>query len=381
MEEQDSIPAARMVWMRLVLGAGHPVAVIVVALALVGAGICWFSYEKISSLTKTPTRYEMDVFLSTEGCRERSFRLDGDIGSFGPSFLQLWFVDPDEKPKWTEGCRLRSMRLTSNLPLTPMELPERRLEVDAHDEQLDADADGASRPALTQAGEGASARSELIRVRGADVDVMLGQKGDSLHSLLREAGETFRATLVDGTLRAIDGPNEGTGPDFSMSRGEARMWMGPPQPRIDHNVVFPDGWQPLTVSFSFVVPENVKTYFSLSAYREEPRKPETQDAAGTVISPLFGDGLEILMSFRTDDVSVIRGSMLDSGEAQGIDGYINFGIENNDAESRRESGNVTYSAVLGIGIALLVEAFVIVLAIAVRRLVSRPAVAASSEGR
>ena len=348
MEEKDSIPAARMVWMRLVLGAGHPVAIVVVALALVGAGICWFSYEKISSLTKTPTRYDMDVVLSTEGCGERSFRLNGDIGSFGPSFLQLWFVDPDEKPKWTERCRLRSMRLTSNLPLTPIELSD---------------------------------SSELIRVTGADVDVFLGQEGDSVHSLLHEGGETFRATMVDGALRAIDKPNEGAGPDFSMSRGEARMWMGPPQPRIDHNVVFPDGWQPLTVSFSFVVPENVKTYFRLSAYREEPRKPETQDAAGTVISPLFGQGLEILVSFRTDDVSVVRGSILDSGEAQGVDGYINFGIENNDAESRRESGNVTYSAVLGIGIALLVEAFVIVIAIAVRRLVSRPAVAASSEDR
>ena len=93
--------------------------------------------------------------------------------------------------------------------------------------------------------------------------------------------------------------------------------------------------------------------------------------------------LAISVSFRTDEVSVVRGMMSDSGNAQSINGTISFGIENNDAESRRESGNVRYSAVLGIGIALIVEAFVILLAIAMRALAARLGIAGagrSAEG-
>ena len=355
MDERDSTPAPRMVWMRLVLGSGHPIAIIVVVLALVGAGICWFSWEKISSLTKIPTRYSMEVTLLTEGCVDREFQLLGDIGSFGPSFLEFWFQDPDEQAVWAGECRLRSIRLTSNLPLTPMHIP--------------------ASPEGTPADQVAPARDQLILVRGADVEGFLGYEGDH-EDRWKEHIRIFQATMVDGALSAIGGLDEEAGPDFSMSIEEVDFRTGVPEQRIHHDVVFPDDWQPLLASFSFMVPENVKTYFDIYARQQVPRKPEEVEAG---LWPWVYPAIDVLVSFRTDDVSVVRGTMLDSGEAKSIDGFMRFGIENNDAESRRESGNVTYSAVLGIGIALLVEAFVIVLAVVVRRLISRPAVATESE--
>ena len=346
MVEKDSIPAARLVWMRLVLGIGHPVAVIVVVLALVGAGICWFSYEKISSLSKTPTRYRMEVVLSTEGCADREFRLEGDIGSFGPSFFSLPFYDSEDRPILGRECRVKAIRLSSNLPLTPVQYRE---------------------------------STQLIRVTGAEVDTLLEQEGASVGSYYRdEVTQTFRATVVNGELAAIGGATGESGPDFSMGSEEDGTPTDVAEQKTHHDVVFSDKWQPLFAWFSFRVPENVKTYFDVFAFQRVPRTPEEAEAMRW---PWAIEPIDVSLSFRTDDVSVVRGAMLDSGDATGIDGYIRFGLENNDAESRRESGNVTYSAVLGIGIALLVEAFVIVLAVAVRRLVSRPARASGSEGR
>ena len=65
MEEQDPVPTARMHWTRLVLGRGHPIIIIGV-LAAVGAAICWFSLQRISLLTQTPTRYQMELEVATE---------------------------------------------------------------------------------------------------------------------------------------------------------------------------------------------------------------------------------------------------------------------------------------------------------------------------
>lgn len=83
------------------------------------------------------------------------------------------------------------------------------------------------------------------------------------------------------------------------------------------------------------------------------------------------DDLDMSMAFRTDEVLLVRGLMSDSGDAISVDGFLRFGIENSDAESRRESGNVRFSAILGIGIALIVEAFVILLALGARGLAAR----------
>jgi len=123
MEEQDPIPTARLHWTRLVLGRGHPF-IIIVALALVGVAICWFSLQKIASLTKTPTRYTMDLLVATQGCDDHRLRLRGDIGSSGPSFLEIWQIDDESRPLVGRGCRLRSIRLTSNLPLEPHRPPD-----------------------------------------------------------------------------------------------------------------------------------------------------------------------------------------------------------------------------------------------------------------
>ena len=340
MDEQDSIPTARMHWSRLVLGRGHPITIIVV-LVLVGAGVCWFSLQEISTLTKTPTRYTMQLRIATEGCDNRSFALHGDIGSFGPSFLQLKLLDDDDKPVLVRGCRLRSIGLRSNLTLEPI-----------------STSDG----------------PQLIRLYGANPSVYMDKEnGDTQPFFLRDGTEIIQAAVVDRAFRALNQTNPiEVGPSFDFRVGEDLDSSGIQYPNIEYEVTFSERWQPIHTSFSFQIPENVKTYFSIDAYREDREVLETQDSPDNSQEPAveWGD-LEISISFRTDDVSVVRGSISDSGDAKGIGGQLLFGIENSDAESRRESGNVRYSAVLGIGIALLVEAFVILLAIGLRALASR----------
>ena len=132
------------------------------------------------------------------------------------------------------------------------------------------------------------------------------------------------------------------------------------------------------LTWSFVVPEKVRTYFSLAGYQRGTRLPVAQDGQAegdppATADPLAAtyDDLDISVSFRTDEVLLVRGLMSDSGDATSVGGYLRFGLENSDAESKRESGNVRFSAILGIGIALIVEAFVILLALGVRGLAAR----------
>ena len=361
MAEQDTVPTARMHWARLVLGGGHPFIVIIV-LTIVGAGICWFSLQQISSITQTPTRYVMRVELHTEGCDDFRPTMFGDIGSFGPSSLQLNFFDDDrETPMLREGCWLRSFVLGSNLALQPTSLGD---------------------------------VPELIRVYGRDLNAHAEAANGDPGQLPGNEVERFRATVVEGVPRALDEPDPtGTAPSFSMrvEEDEEDEEEFTPiefrQPRIHYEVAFVEEWQPLYFSVFFKVPENVRTYFQISGRqldRDAPAEGETRPAPEEEEEEVLPESdepafsyhdLDISVSFSTDEVSVIRGMMSDSGNAESIYGAIRFGIGNSDAESRRESGNVRYSAVLGIGIALVVEAFVILLAIAMRALATRLRVA------
>ena len=143
------------------------------------------------------------------------------------------------------------------------------------------------------------------------------------------------------------------------------------QSRIHYEVSFPNDWQPTHYTATFVVPENIRTYFNLLGLHFDGRLPESQDGPETAERLFTPNVLDMSVSFWTDEVLLVRGLISDSGDAVGVNGALRFGIENSDAESRRESGNVRYSAILGIGIALIVEAFVILLALGVRGLASR----------
>ena len=371
MAEEDTVPTARMHWTRLVLGRGHPIIIIIV-LTLVGLGICWFSLQKISSITQTPTRYVMVVDVKTEGCEGVQFELYGDIGSFGPSFLQAGFSDDNSAPLLGAGCWLKSFVLRSNLALQP-----------------------------------ASFRDEpqLVYASGGDLKAHAEAANGRPGPVPWDNTERIRATVVDGALRVLDQPDStANGPVFSMRVEEDEEDFSPidlRRPSIHYEVSFEKEWQPLYVGVSFSVPENVRTYFNIfgssldrevteedekkarSAAVEEPAAVEEEARPESDVPGISYGALAISVFFRTDEVSVVRGMMSDSGSAEGIDGGIRFGIENNDAESRRESGNVRYSAVLGIGIALIVEAFVILLAIAMRALAARLGIAGagrSAEG-
>ncbi len=336
MDEPDPVPTARMHWTRLVLGRGHPIIIIVV-LAVVGAAICWFSLQRISFLTQTPTRYEMELNVATEGCDGRTLALFGDIGSFGPSFLQFRFLDDDERPLFVGGCRLGSILLRSNLELQPARFW-----------------DGS--PAF-------------VGVTGMDPALYMDQaNGEAGLGPPLDGEETFRASVVGGDLSVPGGPDSiESGPSFSMAVDEVTG-----RPHIRYEVGFHEKWQPTSYSVTFKVPENVRTYFSLFGYQIQSRVPVGQDGpGGDAPSSTTYDDLDMSVSFRTDEVLLVRGLMSDSGDAMSVDGYLRFGLENSDAESKRESGNVRFSAILGIGIALIVEAFVILLALGVRGLAAR----------
>ena len=340
MEEQDPVPTPRMHWTRLVLGRGHPIIILAV-LGAVGAAICWFSLQKISLITQTPTRYVMTLEVHTEGC-DRTLTLHGDIGSFGPSFLEFRLDDEDARPLFVGGCQLRTIVLRTNRELQPARL---------FDDSL-----------------------QLIGVVGADPSIYMDMDtGDAGHDPWDDARETFRLTTVDGDLKAFVRPDSaGPGPSFSMGVEEASQQQDARAPRVRYEVAFHEQWQPRLLHFSFVVPENVRTYFELFSYQADRRATESPDAyVAADGSWLTHRDIDLSVSFRTDEVMLVRGLMSDSGDAISVGGYLRFGIENSDAESKRESGNVRYSAILGIGIALIVEAFVILLALGVRALVSR----------
>ncbi len=357
MAEQDTVPTARMHWARLVLGGGHPFIVIVV-LALVGACICWFSLERISSITQTPTRYMIGMELNTEGCADLRPTLQGEIGSFGPSLLQFSFSD-DRVPMLGAGCRARSVVLHSTLALQPSNF-----------------------------GDG----PELVRVEGGDLDALSRSADGNPGPVFWRDLESVAATVVDGDLRATKKRNlSGTGPSFSMWVDEDEEEFGPiafRRPDFHYEVAFVEEWQPMFVSVGFAVPENVRTYFDLWGSKRDRDVPEDEASPEVMDVPedeatgptsdedaIVYNPLDMSVSFRTDEVLLVRGTMSDSGNAESIHGQLRFGIENSDAESRRESGNVRYSAILGIGIALIVEAFVILLAITMRALAARMGIA------
>ncbi|MDE0179058.1 MAG: hypothetical protein OXP36_10715, partial [Gammaproteobacteria bacterium] len=337
----------RMHWTRLVLGRGHPIIIIIV-LAVVGAAICWFSLQKISFLTQTPTRYEMEFEVATEGCDDRSLALLGDIGSFGASFFEFRLLDDDNRPMFVEGCRVRSILLRSNLELQPVRFWDGSL--------------------------------TLVGVTGMDPDLYMDQaNGGAGPGSPFDGDETFRASIVGSELSVLSGGDSTeSGPSFSMGADEDLRRRDSGQPGIRYEVGFHETWQPIFLTWSFEIPENVRTYFSLFGYQRRSRLPVAQDGQAEGDPPPTTDppastfdDLDMSVSFRTDEVLLVRGLMSDSGDAMGVDGFLRFGIENSDAESRRESGNVRFSAILGIGIALIVEAFVILLALGVRALVAR----------
>ncbi|MYD98791.1 MAG: hypothetical protein F4X98_15585 [Gammaproteobacteria bacterium] len=341
MDEQDSVPTARMRWARLVLGRGHPIIIIVV-LAVVGGAICWFSLQKISFLTQTPTRYEMELEVATEGCDDRRLAMLGDIGSFGASFFEFRLLDDDNRPMFVEGCRVRWILLRSNLELQPARFWDGSL--------------------------------TLVGVTGMDPDIYMEQaNGEAEPGPPLDGRETFRASIVGSELSVRSGPDSTeSGPSFSMGADEDIRRRDAGQPHIRYEVAFHEKWQPIFLTWSFEIPENVRTYFSLLGYQRHPRLPVAQDgpADGGGPATTYHD-LDMSVAFRTDEVLLVRGLMSDSGDAVSVDGYLRFGLENSDAESERESGNVRFSAILGIGIALIVEAFVILLALGVRALAAR----------
>ena len=336
-QEQDPLPAARMHWARLVLGGSHPIIIILV-LALVGAGVCWFSLDRISSLTTTPTRYEMNFMVTTQGCEDRALKMEGYIVSFNASALYLSLLDEYGNLVYQQGCWLKKILLGSNLALKPLERPE---------------------------------ESRLFFTRGHRADVLQELAKEGMETRLSyQREESAQATTVGDTLKIVEQSEVPEhGPQFSLRVQEGVESTSIPQAPFEYEIRFSEHWQPTSAGFNFVVPESIYTSFNIYSGQENVSDDEPESSFKII---------ESRISFWTDEVSILRGSISDSGEATSVDGQLRFGIENNDAESKRENGNVRYSAVLGIGIALLVEAFVILLAIAIRALTSRIAISNKS---
>ena len=316
-----------MHWFRQVVQGGHGLTIAVV-LVVVGVGISWFSFNKISSLSNTPTRYQMYVQLRTSGCGERIFDLQGSIGSFGSSVLWFRFVGDDGQAALGNGCFVESVELQSNIPL---------------------------------ASSGTSNDMRLLSTTGASTSQYAEISRELVGQRWSERLERFGAGL-EGDELVLTHPDESIGRGLSFHNETARderRAAGDNHFTYEYRIEFSNNWQPVDSTFGFRLPESVRTYFQIYT-RQLDRDPGQEDDPQFAVS---SPGISI--EFRTDDVSVVRGTISDTGDAKGIGGEIRFGIENSDAESRRESGNVTYSAILGIGIALLTEALVIILALAI----------------
>lgn len=344
MSEQDTLSIPRMQMAHQVFGSGHPVIIIIV-LVVLGFGTCWFSLQKISSITQMPTRYFFGVEAHTIGCNDLQLALVGSIDSFAQSTLQFMFLDDSHQPIFVGDCRLKSIILRSNLELEP----------------------GSFR-----------ARRELMRITGMNLRTLAEQDDKDIPLDSSWYQETFVTTVVDGELVVSERPDVTTGlsPTFSMHVDD-QLSEGPyTRTNVQYEVTFVEDWQPRWYTLLFELPENEKTYFRILGDQVDQELPavakplpssrdEGLDPLGDEVAVSYFD-LNIALEFWTDEVSIVSGKTSDSGAAESIRGLLRVGIENNDVESRRESGNVRYSAVLGIGIALIVEAFVIVLALGVQ---------------
>lgn len=343
MSEQDTLPTPRMQMARQVFGSGHPVIIIIV-LFLLGSGTCWFSLQKISSVTQMPTRYLFEIIAHTKGCNDVQLALVGNLSSFDSSILQFNFLDDSQQPIFVGDCHMKSIILRSNLEIEPGSFRGIR---------------------------------ELIRVSGMNLHTLAEQDGKDIPLDSSRYQETFAVTVVDGDLEVFERPDTTTGPSptFSMHVDE-QLREANYRTYIQYEVTFDEDWQPRWYTFFFKIPENVKTSFEILGHQSNQELPAVENSLPSSIDdgvdPLGDEAavsysdLNITLGFWTDEVSVVQGKMSDTGNAESVEGWLRIGIENSDVESRRESGNVRYSAVLGIGIALIVEAFVIVLALLVQ---------------
>lgn len=282
----------------------------------------------ITAFTKTPERYLLAADLFTTSCAGVNMELKGSIGSFGPSGIGLRLDPADLAVAAEHDCHIESFELHSDPPL--------QMQSSANNEHL--------------------VSIELVDRNGAMhlENVAKPPEGGLMNVTL------LTASVSDGILKPTDSAaafERGLSIRPSLSPDNVQSQIS--KSAAAYKLTFSPRWQPANIIFSFELPESVKTYFRIhgSQFHLNENQVESREAQRT--------DLDVVMSFRTDDVSVVRGSVSDSGDARSIRGALRFGIENADAESRRESASVTYSAILGIGIALLTEAFVILLAIAV----------------
>ena len=142
------------------------------------------------------------------------------------------------------------------------------------------------------------------------------------------------------TLKVVEQPEAMEhGPQFYMRVQERTPPSGISRTTFEYEIHFSEHWQPDDAGFTFLVPGNVYTSFSISSAQRE--------VSGGKPNPSF-KRLESRLSIWTDEVSVLEGAISESGEVSSANGDLRFGIENNDAECKRESGNVRYSAVLGV---------------------------------
>ena len=344
MSQMESLPLIRNYWIRLILGADHPLTISSILICL-GVGICWFSLVQISSFTQTPTRYELEIDIETVDCPEGHLMLRGEIASDVVTALSLTSQDRLQPIVPDDQCKIKSVTVLSNLRLQPIFVGD---------------------------------DSRILYLSGLEVDHPDWQSIRESSLRYSESEDSYSLTIEDDVFVALRSPS-------TLPQNEPTFEFHPPADQeakelfrrdaVNQYVIrFPDEWQPLWLNYSFDLPENVRTYFDF--YSFERRRSTDLQQVGTEQDGLRSTEdqhvetvpLEIVLSFYADEVALIRGFSGDTGEAQSVDGFLRFGIENSDAESKRESGNVRYSAVLGIGIALVIEAFVILLAVGLRGL-------------
>ena len=143
----------------------------------------------------------------------------------------------------------------------------------------------------------------------------------------------------------------------SQSR-DMEYWRGPMR-LYTWSLRFTRDWQPEYLNFNSSIESTPKTNFNISATRfdnpEDLDRPFTTDESYPLPVNINAWGEEVMMRV---------GELTPEGEIVG-ENHVSFTIDSGEMENRREAGLIQYSTMLGIGVALLTEAFVIFLALIV----------------
>lgn len=327
----SDIPTSKH-WVDLVL-ANDKSIIIALVLALLGISVFWYSSSNIKALSQPPKAFRTALNLVTENCGSIQPKVHGygDPDQFG-TMLSLYSVRQGETnlPLTDDDCWISRFDVETDW------VPERFVEIKPVGERYPPD---------------------LIEVTGFPDEQFehLGQ--------FRNRGD-IKGEVVSLGIRneqAVILTNEGESPTglSALLRSEEVDYWRSKDKLYTYSLSFTRDWQPESLRFSSRITSTPKTNFSVVA---------TQFNNVENLDELYRSKesypIDIGLSAWGEEVMMRVGELTPKGQIEG-QGHVSFTIDSGTMENIREAGLIQYSTMLGIGVALLTEAFVIFLALLV----------------